>query len=119
MSQRQQVKRGDIFLVDLLGAKGAEIDSKVRPALILQNDIGNKYSPVTIVAPITSHKSGVKAYPTEVFVTPRESGLLKDSIILLNQIRTVDRCRLRNKVGTLSMVKMLEVDKAIRVSLAL
>ena len=111
------IKRGDIFTVDLAGATGSEIDHKIRPALVIQNDIGNKYSPVTIVAPITGRQS--KSYPWEVGITQKESGLALNSSILLNQIRTVDKIRLRNKVGGLSKAKILEVDKAIKVSLGL
>ncbi len=111
------VKRGDVFYVDFAGATGAEIDHKVRPALVIQNDTGNKYSPVTIVAPITGRRT--RGYPTEVGITPREGGLTKDSTILLNQIRAVDKVRLQNRAGSLSKTKMLEVDKAIKVSLGL
>ena len=113
------MKRGDIFYVDLRGARGSETDTKIRPALVIQNDVGNKYSPVTIIAPITSFKGVGKTYPTEVFINRTESGLPDDSIVLLNQIRTVDKSRLGKKIGSLTAVKMLEVNKAIRVSLAL
>lgn len=115
----QAIKRGEIYWVDLSGAKGAEIDTKTRPALIIQNDTGNQYSPTTIIAPITSITSTKKVYPFEVRVTPQESGLPNESKILLNQIRTVDKSRLKGKIGTLSSAKMLEVDKAIRISLGL
>jgi len=113
------IRRGEIYWVDLSGAKGAEIDTKVRPALVIQNDTGNQYSPTTIVAPITSIAAGKKIYPFEVSVTPQESGLQNQSKILLNQIRTVDRARLKGKIGQLSTAKMLEVDRAVKVSLGL
>lgn len=113
------IRRGEIYWVDLSGAKGAETDTKIRPALIVQNDTGNQYSPTTIVAPITSVKANAKIYPFEVRVTPQESGLQDTSKILLNQIRTVDKARLAGKIGQLSPAKTLEVEKAIRISLAL
>lgn len=113
------IKRGDIFWVDLSGARGAETDTKIRPALIVQNNIGNQYSPTTIVAPVTSIKAHSKVYPFEVRVTPQESGLQTTSKILLNQIRTVGKTRLTTRVGQLSPTKMLEVEKAIKISLAL
>jgi mRNA interferase MazF len=105
--------------VDLSGARGAETNTKVRPALIIQNDMGNQYSPTTIVAPVTSMKPRSKIYPFEVRVTPQESGLPITSKILLNQIRTVDKTRLTTRIGQLSATKMLDVERAIKVSLAL
>ncbi len=119
------VRRGDIFWVDLSGGKGAEIDHKVRPALVIQNDIGNQYSPTTIVAPL-SGAVGRKTYPTEVKLAPSDvsvtsgdSGLVKASKVKLEQIRIVDKSRLRGRVGKVSPAKMIEVDKAIKVSLGL
>jgi mRNA interferase MazF len=110
------VRRGEIYLVSLDPTVGSEI-KKTRPALIIQNDVGNKYSPLTIVAPITSTPR-TKKYPTEVNITARESGLDSDSTVLLNQIRTVDKSRVVQKLGALSQAKMGEVDEAIRISLA-
>ncbi len=112
-----RIRRGEIYLVTLDPIVGTEI-GKTRPALIIQNDVGNEYSPVTIVAPITSRAVSRK-YPTDVTITPEESGLEKQSRVLLNQIRTVDKSRLYKKVGELSSNKMQEVDKAIRISLAI
>lgn len=112
-----EVKRGDIVLVDLDPTKGSE-QGKTRPTLIIQNDIGNKYSPTTIVAPLTS--SYQKIYPMNVEVKSDDTNLQKDSVILLNQIVTVDiEARIIKKLGTLSKSKMKEVDKAIEVSLGL
>lgn len=111
------IRRGDTYLVKLDPTVGSEI-TKTRPALIIQNDIGNKYSPLTIVAPITS-KPRKKRYPTEVWITARESGLKEDSIVLLNQIRTIDKSRLVKKLGVLSPTRMADVDVAIRISLGL
>ncbi len=86
--------------------------------MIIQNDVGNKYSPLTIIAPITSTPRN-KKYPTEVSITTKGTGLDSDSTVLLNQIRTVDKFRLVRKLGALSQAKMREVDQAIRISLAI
>ncbi len=109
--------RGDIFLVNLDPVKGSE-QGKTRPCVVIQNDLGNQYSPVTIIACITS-KTGGKAYPTNVFIAAKETGLDYDSLVILNQIRTVDKSRLVKKVGAVSQAKMLEVDAALRISLDL
>ena len=112
-----EVRRGEIHLVSLDPTVGSEI-KKTRPALIIQNDVGNKYSPLTIVAPITStHRA--KKYPTEVNTTAKESGLHSDSTVMLNQIRTIDKSRIGRKLGALSQAKMREVDEAIRISLTI
>lgn len=96
---------------------GAEI-KKTRPALILQNDIANRYSPITIVAAITS-QFDLPTYPTEVLITPPEEGLQSQSVVLLNQIRSIDRQRLLRRLGTLSEATLLQVDQAIQISLGL
>ncbi len=111
------LRRGEIYLVNLDPIVGREI-GKTRPALIIQNDVGNQYSPVTIVAPVTSQEAS-KKYPTDVWVTAEESGLDKKSRVLLNQMKTVDKSRIYKKIGKLSTEKMQEVDQAIRISLAL
>lgn len=111
------LKRGDIYLVNFDPAVGSEI-KKTRPALVIQNDIGNRYSPVTIVAAITSFASDETLYPTEVKLEAQK-GLARDSIILLNQIRTVDKRRLLTKYGTVSGEIMEQVDAALLVSLGL
>ncbi len=109
-------KRGEIYLVSFDPALGAEIQ-KTRPALILQNDIGNLHSPVTIVAAITSNVR--RQGPTSVLVKAREGGLDVDSIVLLNQIRTVDKRRLVKRLGVLRGATLKQVDQAIMISLAL
>ena len=111
------VRRGEIYLVNLDPTIGSEI-SKTRPALVIQNDIGNMYSPLTIVAPITS-KPRKKSYPTEVAIPSKDSGLKINSWVLLAQIRTIDKSRLIKKLGALSSRKKNEVDAAIRISLGL
>lgn len=96
---------------------GAEIQ-KTRPALILQNDIGNRYSPVTIVAAITS-QLGERLYPTEVLIKAGEAGLKKPSAVLLNQIRTIDKTRLAKRLGSVTAATMAHVNRALEVSLGL
>jgi mRNA interferase MazF len=109
-------KRGEIYLVSFDPALGAEIQ-KTRPALILQNDIGNRHSPVTIVGAITSNVQ--RQGPTSVLVKAPEGGLDVDSIVLLNQIRTVDKRRLVKRLGVLRGTTLKQVDQAIMISLAL
>ncbi|MBI3051042.1 type II toxin-antitoxin system PemK/MazF family toxin [Candidatus Woesearchaeota archaeon] len=112
----REIKRGDIWLVNLDPTIGHEI-KKVRPGLIIQNDIGNKYSPITIVAPITSQKTE-KIFPFEVLL-PKGTGLDKISKILLNQIRAIDKVRLTRKIGRLDEDTVRKVDEALRISLGL
>ena len=111
------VERGDVVLVDLDPTKGSE-QGKTRPALVIQNDVGNDYSPTTIVAPLTT--SYDKVYPVNVEIRAEESNLEKDGVVLLNQIVTVDiEERIIKKLTTLDQEKMQEVDNAIRISLGL
>ncbi len=111
-------KRGDIVVVNFDLTIGFEI-KKTCPALVLQNDIGNKYSSVTIVTAITSIDSGEKMYPTEVVIKAKEGGLDNDSAILLSQIRTVDKQRLVKKLGAISKETMSEVNNALEISLGI
>ncbi len=111
------VKRGDIVLVNLEPVKGSE-QGRIRPALIIQNDIGNQHSPTTIIAPITS-KRYLKKYPTNIEMNKEESQLDKDSTILLNQIRAIDKSRILKKLSTVSNQILKEVDSGLRVSLNL
>ncbi len=110
-------KRGEIYLVDFEPTRGAEI-KKTRPALIIQNDIGNRYSPITIVAAITS-QFDQKLYPTEALVKAPEGGLAADSVVLLNQIRTIDKGRLVKRLGSIKPQTMRKVEDALRISLEL
>jgi len=112
----KEIKRGEIYWVEWVPARGSE-QSGLRPALVIQNDIGNQYSPNTIVASLTS--ANVKLYPFMVKVTIKESGLPKDSTIDLAMIMTIDKTRLRDKCGELGETKMAEVDKAIKASLGI
>jgi mRNA interferase MazF len=109
--------RGDIYLVNFDPTIGSEI-SKTRPALIIQNDIANENSPVTIIAAITS-KFDDRLYPTEVRIDPPDGGLKTISVVLLNQIRTIDRQRLIRRIGAIGSEKLNEVDRAIQISLGL
>ncbi|KXO16931.1 type II toxin-antitoxin system PemK/MazF family toxin [Peptoniphilus sp. GNH] len=111
------IKRGDLYYADLSPVIGSE-QGGVRPVLILQNDIGNKYSPTTIVSAITSSQGKAKL-PTHVRVKADHITLPKNSVILLEQIRTIDKKRLREKIGRLSNDTMDQVDKALKVSLNL
>ena len=110
-------RRGDIYLVNFDPTIGSEI-KKTRPALILQNDIANQHSPITIVAAMTS-KVEERMYPTEVFVEAKESGLQSDSIVLLNQIRSIDKRRLVKRLGSVKSATMLRVDRALQISVGI
>ena len=112
-----EVNRGDIWLVNLDPTIGHEI-KKSRPAVIIQNDLGNRYSPITIIAPITSQNTE-KIYPIEVLLIKRSSGLEKDSKILLNQIRAIDKRRLIKKLGKVDYGTMVKIDNSIKISLGL
>ncbi|MBN4069296.1 MAG: PemK family transcriptional regulator [Alkaliphilus sp.] len=110
-------KRGDIFYADLSPVIGSE-QGGVRPVLIVQNDIGNRYSPTVIVAAITSQISKAKL-PTHVEITAKEYGLPKDSVILLEQIRTIDKKRLEEKVGNIDEAIMERVNEGLCVSFSI
>ena len=109
------LRRGDIWLVNFNPAQGSE-QRGIRPALIIQNDVGNEVSPVTIVAAISSV---TKTYPINVEIKPSESGLEKDSVVKLNQIRTIDKKRLIKRLGRLDSFKMKAVNSALMLSLGL
>ena len=111
------IKRGYLYYADLSPVVGSE-QGGVRPVLIIQNDIGNKYSPTVIVAAITSQINKAKL-PTHIEISAHEYGLNKDSVILLEQIRTIDKKRLREKIGCLDKNMMLKVDNSLQISLGL
>ena len=110
-------RRGEVYLVNFDPTVGAEIRKK-RPALVLQNDIANRWSPITIVAAITS-RFKEPTYPTEVIVRAPEGGLDVDGVVLLNQIRSIDRRRLVRRLGVLRAERMREVEQAILISLGI
>jgi len=112
-----ELKRGDIFLANLEPIIGSE-QGGTRPVLILQNDLSNKYSPVTIIASLTSKKF-TKEFPTNVFLSREDSKLDKDSTVLLNQIKTIDKSRIIKKISSLNPFLMSKVEMAIKISLGL
>jgi mRNA interferase MazF len=111
------VKRGDIYYADLSPVVGSE-QGGIRPVLVIQNDIGNKYSPTVIAAAITSRINKAKM-PTHIELAANEYGLNKDSVILLEQIRTIDKRRLREKIGCIDDELMISVNAALSVSFGL
>ncbi|GAA0115116.1 MULTISPECIES: type II toxin-antitoxin system PemK/MazF family toxin [Clostridium] len=111
------VKRGDIFYADLSPVVGSE-QGGVRPVIIIQNDIGNRYSPTVIVAAITSQINKAKL-PTHVEISSEDYGLNKDSVVLLEQIRTLDKRRLKEKIGHMTKEDMEKVDISLMLSLDL
>ncbi|MCQ2414030.1 MAG: type II toxin-antitoxin system PemK/MazF family toxin [Clostridia bacterium] len=111
------IKRGDIYYADLSPVVGSE-QGGLRPVLIVQNDVGNRYSPTVIAAAITS-RLGKTKLPTHIDVPSFDSGLSRDSVILLEQIRTIDKQRLKEKMGHLDDSVMSSVDAAIGVSFGL
>jgi len=110
-------KRGEVYLVSFDPTVGAEI-RKTRPALIVQNDVANRHSPITMVAAITSQFDS-PLYPTEVLIRAPEGGLASDSVVLLNQVRSIDRRRLVKRLGLVHAGTMAGVDRAIAISFGL
>jgi mRNA interferase MazF len=110
-------RRGEIYLVSFDPTVGHEIQ-KTRPAVVIQNDVSNQYSPITIVAAISSQFSE-PPFPREVVIEPADSGLSKRSAVIANQIRSVDQLRLQKKIGRLSRQNLERVDEAIKISLGL
>ena len=111
------LKRGDVYYADLSPVVGSE-QGGIRPVLIVQNDVGNKYSPTVIVAAITSQINKAKL-PTHIELTGEEYGLNKDSVVLLEQIRTVDKRRLKERIGHLDDERMHLVNTGLIISLGL
>ena len=108
------VKRGDIYYADLSPVVGSE-QGGIRPVLIVQNNVGNKFSPTVIAAAITSQRDKTDL-PTHIKVDADGCGLSKDSIVLLEQVRTIDKQRLKEKMGSLDLNSMNKIDKALSVS---
>lgn len=111
------VKRGDLFYADLSPVVGSE-QGGIRPVLVIQNDVGNKYSPTVIAAAVTSQINKAKM-PTHIEISAETYGLVKDSVILMEQIRTIDKRRLKEKIGHADEDLMQRVNKALSVSFAL
>lgn len=111
------IRRGDIYYADLRPVIGSE-QGGVRPVLVIQNDIGNKHSPTVICAAITSKMNKAKL-PTHVELNTRRCAMVRDSVILLEQLRTIDKQRLKEKICHIDGVLLQEVDRALKVSLEL
>ena len=111
------IKRGDIYYADLSPVVGSE-QGGVRPVLIVQNNVGNRFSPTVIAAAITSQQSKAKL-PTHIPLYAHSSGLAKDSVVLLEQVRTIDKRRLREKMGTVDETSMNQINNAISISFGL
>ncbi len=109
------IKRGELYYADLSPVIGSE-QGGVRPVLIVQNDVGNKYSPTIIAAAVTSKINKAKL-PTHIELSALDFGLQRDSVVLLEQIRTIDKRRLKEKIGELSQNTMVMVDNALLISL--
>lgn len=114
-NNKETIKRGEIYYADLSPVVGSE-QGGLRPVLIIQNNVGNKYSPTVIVAAITSQLSKAKI-PTHIELSKNEYNLPKDSVILLEQIRTIDKKRLQEKISSLDNYKMKSVNRAMLISL--
>ena len=111
------VERGDLFYADLSPVVGSE-QGGIRPVLVVQNDVGNKYSPTTIVAAVTS-KINKSKMPTHIALDAKSYGLTRDSVILMEQVRTIDKRRLREKAGHLDEHSMMAVNRALAISMGL
>lgn len=109
------IKRGELYYADLSPVVGSE-QGGIRPVLVVQNDVGNKYSPTVIAAAVTSKINKAKL-PTHIELPSATYGLVRDSVILLEQIRTLDKRRLKERIGELNEATMSKVDKAILISL--
>ncbi len=111
------VKKGDIYFADLSPVIGSE-QGGVRPVLVVQNDVGNKYSPTIIVAAVTSQLNKAKL-PTHVEIEAKENGLNKKSVVLLEQLRTIDKKRLKERIGSIDAELLPNVNEALTVSLGI
>ena len=109
--------RGDIYFAELNPVQGSE-QGGMRPVLVVQNDVGNNYSPTTIVLPITSRLQKTKL-PTHVALSRQESGLTRDSVVLAEQIRTIDKVRLQQKVACLDAITMNRINQAMEISMGI
>ncbi len=112
-----EIRRGEIWVVNFDPTVGREI-RKTRPAVIIQNNLGNKYSDITIVAPLTSQRIE-KIYPVEVLLTFENADVETDSKVLLNQIRAIDKTRLIKKIGTINLAAMEQINEALKISLGI
>ena len=111
------IKKGDLYFADLSPVTGSE-QGRIRPVLVVQNDVGNKYSPTIIVAAVTSRRNKADL-PTHVEIAADGNGLSKNSVILLEQLRTIDKTRLKERIGTIDRNRLPEVNEALSVSLGI
>ena len=118
MRHRKYIKHGDIRYCNLPQIDDSSVQYGLKACIIIQNDIGNKYSPTVIVAAITSQINKAKL-PTHVEISSEEYGLNRDSVVLLEQIRTLDKKRLKEKIGHMTDVDMKKVDKSLLISISL
>lgn len=116
IEDKRNFKRGEIYMANLNPYKGSE-QGGIRPVIILQNNIGNLYSPTLVVAPLTSRFK--KKYIPTHFIIENVGALKDDSLVLLEQIKTIDKCRIKNYVGTISKEEMKKLEEGIKVSLGL
>ncbi len=114
-TENEMIKRGELYYADLSPVVGSE-QGGVRPVLVVQNDVGNKYSPTVIAAAVTSRINKAKL-PTHIELGAKEYGLQKDSVVLLEQIRTLDKCRLKDRIGEIPTDVMAKVNRALMISL--
>lgn len=117
MAKVNIVRRGEVYLVNFDPTVGSEI-KKTRPALVIQNDTANRYSPITIVAAITS-KFDDELYPTEVLISAGEGGLKQDSVVVFDQLRTIDKRRIVKKLGKVNELTLKRSDIALKISVGL
>ena len=115
--KKLNIRRGDIFYADLSPVIGSE-QGGVRPVLIVQNDVGNRFSPTVIAAAITSQRAKANL-PTHIMLQAENTGLARDSIVLLEQIRTTDKHRLKERMGRLDPNAMTQIDQALSISFGL
>ena len=111
------IRRGDIYYADLSPVIGSE-QGGVRPVLIVQNNVGNRFSPTVIAAAITSQRAKANL-PTHIMLNSQTTGLAKDSVVLLEQVRTIDKHRLKERMGRLDNMSMMQVDQALSISFGL
>ena len=110
------IKRGELYLADLGSESIGSEQRGIRPVLIIQNDIGNQFAPTVIIASITT-KINKSKLPTHVFLSKKNTDIREDSIVMLEQVRTIDKSRLREKIGELDKEHMEKIDEALKVSL--
>lgn len=115
--KKLNIRRGDIYYADLSPVIGSE-QGGVRPVLIVQNDVGNRFSPTVIAAAITSQRAKANL-PTHIMLHSENTGLARDSIVLLEQIRTIDKHRLKERMGRLDQLSMTQIDQALSISFGL